>query len=344
MVIGDFLKAIKEGRRVVLEDPMGGSKFLDPSKRLMNTYIVHTAVDDEGNNIIDISKVRKFSIVTNDNGTNVVSFDDKVFVPFDMENHIVVLKKINIITDDLFKIMSEKHNMKSRDRVEIANIYECGVIDMQSITPNVAANKYPYIYSITQFINDRYVTEVSILYNNDTLIPRLLCSDEDPVYIKSVIQCMNYITKIIDSEAASYLFNGEYFRTKDSVIKLVDIDNGGFIFKNIVTGEIINIGAADAGSIIIRSKVMSNKFICVEMNKENEYLFYYNFANKDKKKDYNKEKLLEIYNDILKEHNVEDSPLCIMYEDIDAIYTSVNDIKQLLEEDINDEEEIEKDE
>lgn len=338
MVINDFIDAAKEGRHVVVEDPIGGSKFLDPSKKL-NFFIVHNVKNEDAKEgepefKMDITKVKKMSI-KEQNGSDILSFEDKVFIAFDKATQIVVLKRVNIITDDIANIMTNKYG-KSKDRINAAKIYQCGLINLQSITPNIAAGAYPYIFSNTQFINNTYVTEVGIMYNSDVLIPRTICIDTDNTYIKTVLHCADFITKTIDSQNAAYLFNGEYIRTKESVLKLIDIDDSIFMFRDVITGENMYLTPDAAGTLILTGEASSNKFIYVNMNKDNEYLFYYMYADAEHKKEYNKDKLIEIYETILKEHGfLADSPICIINDGVDATYQSLEQLKSTFKEEDN---------
>ena len=99
----DIIKAIENKQYLCLEDPIGGSEFLNPDERILNTYICIGGGD--------VDKVKRYEFNEEE---GIITFEtSSCFVQFNPSNQFVVLKRIYNLPDDIIETMKEKHKMIS---------------------------------------------------------------------------------------------------------------------------------------------------------------------------------------------------------------------------------------
>ena len=316
----DIIKAIEKKQYLCLEDPINGSEFLEPDVRILNTYIC------TGNG--DVDKIKKYEFDEENN--RIVFENSSCFVQFDPSSQFVVLKRIYNLPDDIIETMKEKHKMISEERLAMCSIYTVNVINHVDITPKIFSNKYPYYSFNTEFVNGKYVTNVRSLYNPDVIIPRLIYISENEDYQKSVLEALNFVNICMESDNMYHLLLGDYLRMQDAVLCLEDIDNSGYIFRNVIRNryKTFAISYKNINEIVSNNRCISKEYICTARTKANSPLFEAYFGSPE----YTKDILLAAYKSVLNTARVEDSPICIIDEGDEAVFNSIKEIENIPDE------------
>lgn len=313
----DILKAIENKQYLCLEDPIDGSEFLDTNERILNTYIC----TGDG----DVDKIKRYMFNEED---NTIRFENSnCFVQFDPSSQFVVLKRIYNLPDDIVETMKEKHKMTSEERLAMCSIYTVNIVNHSDITPKLFAGKFPYYYFNTEFVNGTYVTNVKALYNDNIIIPRLLYISENDDYQKSVLDVLNFVNICMESDNMRYLLSGDYLRMQDAVLCLEDIDNAGYIFRNVIRNryKTFAISYKNILNIVSNNRCISKEYICEARTKGNNPLFETFFGSTE----YTKDMLIASYKSVLNKAKVEDSPICIIDEDYEAVFNSIKEIEDM---------------
>lgn len=316
------LKTLLDARRnkeyVCIEDPINGSRFVPQNTRVMNSYVLTV------NN--DIQKFKKYHLEDKSARTTKIIFEETdAYCSLDTEEEIVVLKRIYNLPEEIKKIMEDKYKIIGEERLSMCNVYTLNKIKVSDITQKLLNNdEYPYYFTNTEYIDGKYVSVLYVLYNSDVLVPRLASVSEDKSFFKASLDSTHFATQCLDSDNMNYLFKGHYLRMKDSVLQLVDIDNCGFIFRDILRNryKTFPISHKNIQNIVESNRCIDKEYLCFARTKFNDPLFLYPFANDENKALYDKKQLLDIYENLIRNSKKEDSMICIIDDEIEAVYTS----------------------
>lgn len=313
----DIIKAIENKQYLCIEDPIGGSEFLNPDERILNTYICIGGGD--------VDKVKRYEFNEED---GIITFENSsCFVQFNPSNQFVVLKRIYNLPDDIIETMKEKHKMVSEERLAMCNIYTVNIVNHSDITPKMFANKYPYYFFNTEFVNGTYVTNVKSLYNDNIIIPRLIYISENDDYQKSVLDALNFVNICMESDNMYHLLLGDYLRMQDAVLCLEDIDNAGYIFRNVIRNryKTFAISYKNVNNLVSNNRCISKEYICEARTKGNNPLFETYFGSTE----YTRDMLIASYKSVLDKAKVEDSPICIIEGDYEAVFDSIKEFENI---------------
>ena len=226
--------------------------------------------------------------------------------------------------------MKEKHKMISEERLAMCNIYTVNIVNHSDITPKMFANKYPYYFFNTEFVNGTYVTNVKSLYNDNIIIPRLIYISENDDYQKSVLDALNFVNICMESDNMYHLLLGDYLRMQDAVLCLEDIDNAGYIFRNVIRNryKTFAISYKNVNNLVSNNRCISKEYICEARTKGNNPLFETYFGSTK----YTRDTLIASYKSVLDKAKVKDSPICIIEGDYEAIFNSIKEFESVDEE------------
>lgn len=317
MELKDLLKSRRNKEYVCIEDPINGSNFVPQNTRVMNSYVLTV------NN--DIQKFKKYHLEDDKSRNTKIIFEDTdAYCYLDTQEEIVALKRIYNLPDEIKKIMEEKYKIIGEERLSMCNVYTLNKVKVSTLTQKLLANKYPYYFTNTEFVDGKYKSVLRVLYNSDVIVPRIASISENNSFLKAELDSLNFANTCLDSLNMSYLVNGHRLRMKDAVLQLMDIDNCGYIFKDVIRNryKTFPISYKNIQNLIDNNRCIDKGYACFARTKFNDPLFLYTFANDENKALYDRKKLLNIYEELLKSTGKEDSMICIIDEEIEAVYTT----------------------
>lgn len=315
MQLKDLLEARRNGNYICIEDPINGSKFIPQNKRILNSYILTIKND--------VQKFKKYHLIDIDEDTSRIVFEDNdSYVDFNTKTEIVVLRRIYMIPDNIKHIMTDKFKIIGEERLSMCNIYTLNKVQVSDLTQKLISNKYPYYFSETCYIDGNYKSVLKVMYNSDILIPRISCVCYSDSFLKAELASLNFANQCLDSENMRYLMEGYYLRMKDAVLQFIDVNNGGYIFKDLIRNryKTFSISYRNLQNILDNNRCTEKDCYYFAKSRANNPLFLYSFADEKNKSRYNKNELLKIYEDLLKGYGKEDSMICIIDEDLEAVY------------------------
>lgn len=317
MTLKDLLEARRNENYICIEDPINGSKFIPQNKRIMNSYII-----TENN---DVQKFKKYHLTCINENIYRVNFEEnESYVDIDTKTEIVVLRRVYIIPDNIRNVMVDKFKIIGEERLSMCDIYTLNKVRIDKLTQRLISNKYPYYFSETCYIDGSYRSVLKVMYNSDVIIPRIACIYNNDTFLKAELSSLNFANQCLDSTNMRYIMQGHYLRMKDAVLQFMDINNGGYIFKDLIRNryKTFPISYNNLQNILDNNKCTDKNCLYFTTSKRNYPLFLYSFADDEHKKEYDKKELLKIYEELLQSSGKEDSAICIIDEDVDAVYES----------------------
>lgn len=324
MELKDLQNAIQEKHYVIMEDPVNGTKFIDPEKRILSSYLMTGE---------DVVKLKTLTTETNDDGTFIL-VNGKTPVQIDPEYEVCVLKRMTIIPNYVKQMALKNYKIEEKRFTNgLVNIYTLHKIPMESISTKLLLGQYPYTEMHTVFQNGSYVTIMESVYNSDIIIPRVIYNEVETNAANGVFKMLNCLIQQIGSQTVSYILNGyNYMLIDGMLLQLCDIDNGYFIFRDKITGT-QHIYTIDEITFAFKRGIpVSTTFVYTKLSDSNSYL--YDYFNDEDKEGYDHTRLVADYKYTMDLVNADpEGPLLIIGDSGYAVFKSMDEVRLNVEKD-----------